>query len=126
MPANTSIGHIHLHVSDLVKSSNFYSQVLGLHHTCSYPGANFFAAGSYHHHIAINTWLGNDISVADSSQPGLDHYSLNLNSRENFEELIHQMERMGIEILTNDADDTKTKSFIILDPSNIRIRIHHP
>ena len=126
MPADTSIGHIHLHVSDLAKSSNFYSQVLGLHNTCSYPGANFFAADSYHHHIAINTWLGNDIAVADSSQPGLDHFSLNLNSNENFEELLHQMERMRIEILANDTDNTQTKSFIILDPDIIRIRIYYP
>lgn len=126
MPANTSIGHIHLHVSDLVKSSNFYSQVLGFHHTCSYPGANFFAADSYHHHIAINTWLGNDIAVADSFQLGLDHFSLNLNSSKNFEELLHQIERMRIEILANNTDNTKTKSFIILDPDKIRIRIYYP
>jgi catechol 2,3-dioxygenase len=126
MPANTSIGHIHLHVSDLIKSSNFYSQVLGLHNTCSYPGANFFAADSYHHHIAINTWLGNDIAVTDSSQPGLDHFSLNLNSNENFEELLHRMETMRMEIVANDTGNTKTKSFIILDPDKIRIRIYYP
>lgn len=126
MPADTSIGHIHLHVSDLAKSSNFYSQVLGLHHTCSYPGANFFAADSYHHHIAINTWLGNDIVDADSTQPGLDHFSLNLNSSENFEKLLHRMETMRIEILANDTGNTKTKSFIILDPDKIRIRIYYP
>ena len=61
MPADTVIGHVHLQVSDLVESSNFYSKILGLHHTCSYHGANFFAADSYHHHIAINSWLGNDV-----------------------------------------------------------------
>lgn len=55
MPSNTVIGHLHLHVSDLIKLRIFYSEILRLHHTCSYPGANFFAAGSYHHHIATNT-----------------------------------------------------------------------
>ena len=85
MPTDTVIGHVHLHVSDLIKSSNFYSKMLGLHHTGSYPGAGFFAADSYHHHIAINTWLGNDISKADSKQHGLDHFSLNLKSKENFD-----------------------------------------
>jgi catechol 2,3-dioxygenase len=125
MPADTVIGHIHLHVSDLIKSSNFYSKVIGLHHTCSYPGANFFAADSYHHHIAINTWLGNDIAVADSTQLGLDHFSLNLKSNENFEELLRQMERMKIEVLANDNDNVNTKSFIILDPDKIKIRIYY-
>ena len=125
MPADTVIGHIHLHVSDLIKSSNFYSKVLGLHHTCSYPGANFFAADSYHHHIATNTWLGNDIAKADSTQHGLDHFSLNLKSKENFEELLHQMKRMKIEVLTDDSNKINKKSFFILDPDKIKIQIYY-
>ena len=125
MPADTVIGHIHLHVSDLNKSSNFYSKVLGLHHTGSISGANFFAADSYHHHIAINTWLGNDIAVADSTKPGLDHFSLNLKSKENFEVLLHQMNRLKIEVLTDDSNKINTNSFIILDPDKIKIRIYH-
>jgi len=125
MPADTVIGHIHLHVSDLIKSSNFYSKVLGLHHTCSYPGANFFAADSYHHHIATNTWLGNDIAKADSTQHGLDHFSLNLKSKENFEELLHQMKRMKIEVLADDGNKINKKSFFILDPDKIKIQIYY-
>ena len=125
MPADTVIGHIHLHVSDLIKSSNFYSKVLGLHHTCSYPGANFFAADSYHHHIATNTWLGNDIAKADSTQHGLDHFSLNLKSKENFEELLYQLERMKIEVLTDDSNKINKKSFFILDPDKIKIQIYY-
>ncbi len=38
MPAQTSIGHIHLHVSNLVNAKKFYHQSLGLYHTASYPG----------------------------------------------------------------------------------------
>jgi catechol 2,3-dioxygenase len=125
IPADTVIGHIHLHVSDLIKSSNFYSEVLGLHHTCSYPGANFFAADSYHHHIATNTWLGNDIAKADSTQHGLDHFSLNLKSKENFEELLHQLERMKIEVLYDESNKTNKESFFILDPDKIKIQIYN-
>jgi catechol 2,3-dioxygenase len=44
MPENTVIGHIHLHVSNLSESKKFYSEILGLHHTCTFPGAYFFAA----------------------------------------------------------------------------------
>jgi len=125
MPANTVIGHVHLHVSDLIKSRNFYSEILGLHHTCSYPGANFFAADSYHHHIATNSWLGNDIANADPTQPGLDHFSLNLKSKEYFEELLHQLERMKIEVLTDDSNKINKKSFFILDPDKIKIQIYY-
>ena len=125
MPADTVIGHIHLLVSDLIKSRNFYSEILGLHHTCSYPGANFFAAGSYHHHVATNTWLGNDIANADSRNPGLDHFSLNLKSKENFEELLHHLHRMKVEVLRDDSNKTGKESFFILDPDKIRIQIHY-
>lgn len=124
MPADTIIGHIHLRVSDLIKSRNFYSEVLGLHHTCSYPGANFFAAGSYHHHIATNTWLGNDIAKANSRQPGLDHFSLNLGSKENLEELLFQLRRMEIEVLGDDSNKINKESFFILDPDKIKIQIY--
>ena len=124
MPADTAIGHIHLNVSDLIKSSNFYSEVLGLHQTGSYPGANFFAADSYHHHIAINTWLGNNIAKADSTQHGLDHFALNLKSEENFDELLRQMKRMKIEVLTDGNNKINKKSFFILDPDKIKIQIY--
>jgi len=53
------IGHIHLHVADLKEAERFYHDFLGLAVTQrSYPGALFFSAGGYHHHIAANTWAG--------------------------------------------------------------------
>ena len=125
MPANTVIGHVHLHVSDLIKSSNFYSEILGFNHTCSYPGANFFAADSYHHHIAINTWLGNDISKADSKQTGLDYFSLNLESKQNFEELLDHLQCMKIHAPSDISNKTNKESFFILDPDNIKIQIRY-
>jgi catechol 2,3-dioxygenase len=125
MPANTVIGHVHLHISNLIKSSNFYSEILGLHHTCSYPGANFFAADSYHHHIAINTWLGNDIAESHPKRPGLDHFSLNLQSKENFEELLNQIRHMKIDVFRDDDNKINKDSFFILDPDKIKIEIHY-
>jgi catechol 2,3-dioxygenase len=125
MPSKTVIGHVHLHVSNLVNSKKFYSKILGLHHTCSYPGANFFAADSYHHHIATNTWLGSDIANVDSSHPGLDHFALKLDSKENFEELLHQMRHMKIEVLTDDSNKINKESFFILDPDKIKIQIYN-
>ena len=55
----SDIGHIHLHVADLKEAERFYHDFLGLAVTQrSYPGALFFSAGGYHHHIATNTWAG--------------------------------------------------------------------
>jgi catechol 2,3-dioxygenase len=81
LPAKTSIGHVHLHVSNLAKAKKFYHEILQLNHTATYPGAYFFAANKYHHHVATNTWLGENISPAysnDNNKSGLDHYAINL------------------------------------------------
>jgi catechol 2,3-dioxygenase len=125
MPPKTVIGHVHLHVSDLIKSSTFYSEILGLHNTCSYPGANFFAANSYHHHVAINTWLGNDIREAGPSDLGLDHFSLNLQSKENLEQLLRHMNQKKIQVFVDDANNTKDQSYFIFDPDKIKIQIYY-
>jgi catechol 2,3-dioxygenase len=125
MPAKTIIGHVHLHVSNLIKSKKFYSTILGLHNTCTYPRANFFAADSYHHHVATNTWLGNDIHKADFSQPGLDHFALKLDSKQNYERLVEQLRRMKIQVLRDDNNKINKDSIFIYDPDGIKIQIYY-
>lgn len=57
MPPGTRIGHVHLHVTDLVRSGTFYHDGLGLDRMVwTYPGALFLSAGGYHHHLGVNTW----------------------------------------------------------------------
>lgn len=125
IPSKTVIGHVHLHVSNLINSKKFYSGVLGLNPTCSYPGANFFAADSYHHHVATNTWLGNDIASADFNSPGLDYFSLDLKSKENFDDLLHELRRLKVKVMSDDDNKINNKSFFILDPDKIKIKIHY-
>lgn len=57
MPAGTVMGHLHLHVGDLARASDFYSAALGFDRMVwRYPGALFLGAGGYHHHLGTNTW----------------------------------------------------------------------
>jgi catechol 2,3-dioxygenase len=57
MPSGTVMGHVHLHVGDLDRAARFYQAGIGFDSTVwSYPGARFFSAGGYHHHLGINTW----------------------------------------------------------------------
>jgi catechol 2,3-dioxygenase len=59
MPSGTVIGHVHLHVGHLATASDFFSEGLGFDATVwDFPGALFFAAGGYHHHVGANTWAG--------------------------------------------------------------------
>jgi len=60
MPAGTVIGHVHLHVGDVAQAVAFFSEALGFDRIVwSYPGAVFFGAGGYHHHLGTNSWAGN-------------------------------------------------------------------
>ena len=57
LPSGTMIGHMHLHVGSLEQADAFYHRALGFDKTVwSYPGALFFSAGGYHHHLGTNTW----------------------------------------------------------------------
>lgn len=56
-PAGTTMGHMHLHVGDLDDARRFFHEALGFDVVVwSYPGALFFSAGGYHHHLGTNTW----------------------------------------------------------------------
>jgi catechol 2,3-dioxygenase len=56
-PAGTILGHVHLHVGELIGAEAFYHAALGFDKIVwSYPGALFLSAGGYHHHLGTNTW----------------------------------------------------------------------
>lgn len=66
MPAGTVMGHLHLHVGDIARASDFYGKALGFDRMVwSYPGALFLAAGGYHHHLGANTWARGAVSAAE-------------------------------------------------------------
>ena len=113
-------------MSNLDRSRWFYHDVLGLHHTASYPGAYFFAAGSYHHHIAINTWIGADILPADSDgKPGLDHYAIVLpNHKYNVTGLKNHFTNLGISTdeTIPQSDRQYPSSLYVCDPDKIKIQ----
>ena len=57
VPAGTSIGHIHLQVTDLERAIQFYHDLLGFEVMMRYgEQAAFLSADGYHHHIGLNTW----------------------------------------------------------------------
>lgn len=77
LPPGTDIGHIHLHVADLEEAETFYHGVLGLEVTQrDYPGARFFAAGGYHHHVGTNIWAGRGAPPPPPDAVGLRAFRL--------------------------------------------------
>ena len=77
LPADTTMGHVHLQVSDIPSSEGFYNGAVGLDVMVrSYPGALFLAAGGYHHHVGLNTWQSAGAPPPPEGALGLDRYEL--------------------------------------------------
>lgn len=77
VPPRTRIGHVHLKVSDLERSLNFYQGLLGFEVTQKYGDqAVFISAGGYHHHIGLNTWYSKGAAPAPVRAAGLFHTAI--------------------------------------------------
>ena len=70
MPNGTTMGHVHLHASNLEESEKFYNDILGF--DVNFDPAmrsrfmgQFVSAGGYHHHIGFNIWHGNNAPKMD-------------------------------------------------------------
>jgi catechol 2,3-dioxygenase len=122
MPTGTSIGHIHLHVSNLSNAMKFYHDILRLNLTTIYPGAYFFAAGRYHHHIATNTWLGSNILHASSQSIGLNYFGIELPNIEEFDKTAKQLQQYNIVV---QSSSISSKAILMHDPNGIRIQVYY-
>ncbi len=77
IPAQTRIGHVHLKVSNLQRSMDFYCGLLGFELVTMYGDqAAFVSAGGYHHHIGLNTWHSKNSGPAPERAPGLYHTAI--------------------------------------------------
>jgi catechol 2,3-dioxygenase len=82
IPAGSRIGHVHLKVSDIRKSLDFYCSLLGFELTTMYgDNAAFISAGGYHHHIGLNTWHSKNSTPAPQNSTGLFHLAILLPTR---------------------------------------------
>lgn len=87
-PQKTSIGHVHLKVSDLDRALEFYRDLLGFELTTMYGDqAAFLSAGGYHHHIGLNTWHSKDGAPAPRNSTGLYHTAILYSTRKELAEI---------------------------------------
>jgi catechol 2,3-dioxygenase len=106
MPPGTSIGHVHLFVSDLEAAARFYHEGLGLDKVLlEFPGALFMSAGGYHHHLGTNTWAAG-APRAEAGDARMLEWSVVLPSAADVEETARALERAGATISRTDGDVT--------------------
>lgn len=116
-PSGTTIGHVHLSVSDLKATEDFYTKLMGLSLKDRFgEQARFFAAGDYHHHIGTNTWMGEGIPAAEKNDLGLAYYTVIIPNAENFESLKETVQELGM-------SEINKNELTLLDPNGIKVKI---
>jgi catechol 2,3-dioxygenase len=96
IPADTVLGHIHLHVSEIAAAEAFYVDVLGFDKVLGIGSATFVSAGGYHHHIAFNIWNGAGAPPAPPDSVGLRYFSVHLSDEPELERLMGRLRIAGI------------------------------
>jgi catechol 2,3-dioxygenase len=115
----TDIGHIHLRVSNLQASEEFYHGVLGFDvMQRDMVGALFLAAGGYHHHIGVNTWSSLGAPRPPADAVGLISFGLLVPDPATLREVTRRLAAAGSP-LTNQDDGSVRAG----DPDSIFIEL---
>ncbi|MFD1342823.1 VOC family protein [Litorisediminicola beolgyonensis] len=123
-PAEMTIGHVHLKVSDLERSIAFYRDVIGLSLTQRYGAqAAFLSAGGYHHHIGLNTWESRGRPPADRRHPGLFHTAFLFPDRASLGAALQRAIDHGVEI-EGAADHGVSEAVYFSDPDGNGIELY--
>lgn len=112
-PEDTTVGHVHLEVSDIDASRRFYGDALGFRVRQEIGAALFLAAGDYHHHVGLNTWNGR---TEPASGRGLAWYELVVPEKA-VGEMRERCVKNGF-----DVEDTG-HGFTASDPDGLHVRV---
>jgi catechol 2,3-dioxygenase len=113
VPAETRVGHVHLHVRDIDEAVDFYHNVIGfdLMGLARQFRAAFVSAGGYHHHVGLNTWQGEGAPPPPADALGLRYFTVQLPDQAALDEVVARVEQAGLP--ANQTDE----GLLIYDPS---------
>lgn len=124
IPPQTRIGHVHLKVSDLERSLEFYCGLLGFELTTRYgQEAAFVSAGGYHHHIGLNVWYTKGAPPAPRRTTGLFHTAILYPQREDLARIYRRLLDAGYP-LTGAADHGVSEALYLDDPDQNGVELY--
>ena len=121
LPAQTRVGHIHLHVADLQKSVDFYGEVIGFRPNAWEPlfgMADMQAGGSFPHRIALNEWQGHGAPQRPAGTAGLRRFELRVRSQDQLAAVVARYEALAGEAAGQGPDGV-----LIHDPAGNSITL---
>lgn len=116
LPADTVMGHIHLHVAELSKTEEFYVHGLGFDVVSRYGAqALFISTGKYHHHIGLNTWNGVGAPKPPDNSVGLKSFTIIYPSEAAREQAALNLKNIGASVVEDNG------ALATVDPSGNHI-----
>ncbi len=120
----TTIGHIHLTVSDLDRAMAFYCDMLGFDVSARYgDSAVFLSAGGYHHHIGLNTWAGQGATPPPHGHTGMYHIAFLYPSRRELARVLKHLIDSGYP-LEGASDHGVSEAIYLRDPDGNGVELY--
>lgn len=120
----TRIGHVHLKVSDLERSIQFYTEALGFEVTQrvgdSAAGLSF---GGYHHHLGLNTWHSLGGKPPAPGATGLYHLAILYPTRRDLARALARLLAAGVQ-LDGASDHGVSEALYLHDPDGNGIELY--
>jgi len=124
IPTKARIGHVHLKVSNLKRSLEFYCDLLGFELTTMYGNdAAFVSAGGYHHHIGLNTWFSKNAPPAPKNSVGLFHTAILYASRKDLAVIFQRLRNENYP-LTGASDHGVSEALYLDDPDGNGVELY--
>jgi len=124
VPGGTTVGHVHLKVSDLERAIAFYSGVLGFELVQRLgDGAAFLSAGGYHHHVGLNTWTSRGGPPPARHATGLYHVAFLYPDRRALAVAVARVVAAGVP-LQGAADHGVSEAIYLADPDGNGLELY--
>lgn len=124
LPPQVRIGHVHLKVADIERALAFYCGILGFELMQRMGDqAAFIAAGSYHHHIGLNTWESRGGTPPAPGHTGLYHHAILFPTRRSLAEALQRLVDNGWP-LTGASDHGVSEALYLDDPDGNGVELY--
>lgn len=118
------IGHVHLKVSDLQRSVDFYRDALGFELQQQMGNeAAFLSFGGYHHHLGLNVWHSRGGQRPAPSMTGLYHFAILYPTRRSLAEALKRLTDLKVPI-DGASDHGVSEAIYLRDPDGNGIEIY--
>ena len=124
MNSEIKIGHVHLKVSNITTSLDFYCGILGFKVTQRIGNSvAFISSGTYHHQIGLNTWESEGGSPPTKGTTGLYHFAILYPKRSDLAEALLKLQQNRIQII-GASDHGVSEAIYIEDPDKNGLELY--